>query len=705
VASVESIDETLLRFEGFTIDLQRHGLYRGVERIHLTPIPFHVLTFLVQKRGLVASKHELLDAIWGERRGENTVEQTIRQIRLALGDEKEPHRFIRTVPGVGYSFVAKMEGDNVAEPERISALGTRETSPHSPRWRFRLPWITGLVIIVPAIAVASFLLGTFTLRQTTPGLAVANPVKITRSQAHILSPLLGDGARIYYPRYENGKYSVAAASAGGGESAVVVTGITNPELCDLAPDGETMLLRDLVHSRDEAEPLYVQPGTGPAQRVGDILAYDAAWYPDAKRIIYSADGVVYVTDMGGNSRKQLFSVPGNPFWFRWSPDGKRLRFTVIDKTNESTSIWEVAADGKEPHRLFPDLRYHVCCGSWTPDGEYFLFQARVGSAFQIWAQRDQRSHLLSARSQPFQLISGAMNYRGPLASKNGKKLYVRAEAPKGEIERYDSKADEFIPVLPSISARMLAYSQDTKWIAYTSLADNQLWRCRSDGAECLQLTQGFKNTVMPRWSPNGRTIAFMGLGFTGKWGVYSISGNGGTSRLLSSGDEAKGYPDWSPDGQRLVFSNVPPVSQAQGVYVLDLRSNTAVMLPASAGYSFPRWSPDGRFLVALHAGDLYLYLFDFSTGKWRPLGDVAAAYPNWSHNGRYVYFRPNTSGSAAVFRVAVPSGAIEKVASLAAVERGPFFMGDWIGLGPDDSPLTVRNSTIEDIYAWDLSLK
>jgi len=705
VASVESIDENLLRFEGFTIDLQRRGLYRGVERIHLTPIPFNVLTFLVKKRGFVVSKQELLDAIWGERRDENTVEQTIRQIRLALSDEKEQHHFIRTIPGVGYSFVAEIEGDKVAQLERISAVGTRETSAGAPRSRPRALWVIGPMAIASVLAVSSLLLGILILRRITPGLTVANPVRITRSQAHILSPLLSDGAHIFYIRYENGKYSVAAVPAGGGESVVVVTGITNPELCDLAPDGETMLLRDLVHSRDEGEPLYVQPKTGPVQKVGDILAYDAAWYPDAKRIIYSADGVVYVTDIGGKSRKQLFSVPGNPFWFRWSPDGERLRFTVIDKTNESTSIWEVAADGKEPHRLFPDLHYHLCCGSWTPDGEYFLFQVRVENAFQIWAQRDRRSYLLSVRSQPFQLISGAMNYRGPLAIKNRKKLYVRAEAPRGEIERYDSKVDEFIPVLPSISARMLAYSQDTKWIAYTSLADNQLWRCRADGAECLQLTQNFKNTVMPRWSPNGRTIAFMGLGFTGKWGVYSISGNGGTGHLLSGGDEAKGYPDWSPDGQRLVFSDVPPVSEAQGIYVLDLRSNKAVMLPASAGYSFPRWSPDGRFLVALHSGDLHLHLFDFSTGKWRPLSAAPAAYPNWSHDGRYVYFRLDTSDSTAIFRVVVPTGAVEKVASLAAVDRGPFFMGDWIGLGPDDSPLAVRNSTIENIYAWDLSRK
>jgi Tol biopolymer transport system component len=565
-------------------------------------------------------------------------------------------------------------------------------------------WLTGKEAVALVVVCVVFF-AAFALRQTSSELTVGNPTRMTRSQTRILSPLLTDGAQIFYPRYENGMYSVAAVSAKGGESTTVATSIANPELCDITPDGKTMLLRNLIHSRDDEEPMYIQSIGGQAQRVGDILAYDAAWTPHAKRIIYSADGIVYSTDLKGKSKRQLFSVPGNAFWFRWAPDGKRLRFTVIDKKTEDTSIWEVTMDGRAPHRLFSKLQHLLCCGSWTPDGKYFLFQVRVESMFQIWAQRDRYLELLPIRNRPFPLVSGAVSYRGPLPSKDGRKLIVRAEAPKGELVRYDFKLGEFISILPSISARTLAYSKDKNWIAYTSLADNNLWRCRADGTNWLQLTQNFKDTIMPRWSPDGKTIAFMGLGFTGDWGIFSVPASGGTIRSLSHESRAKGYPDWSLDGQRLAFSDVPPVSRPKGIYILDLRSHKAATLPQSTGYFSPRWSPDGRFLVALHAGDQYLYLFDSDSGKWRPLAQVPACYPNWSHDGKYVYFRPATADSRAIFRVAVATRNVEKVASLAGVERGPFFLGDWIGLAPDDSPITVRNSTIEDIYAWDLNTK
>lgn len=566
----------------------------------------------------------------------------------------------------------------------------------------RSRWLTRKAAVASVAVVCGSLLAAFALRQTSPYLTVANPTRITQSQTHILSPLLSDGAQISYPRYENGRYSVAAVPVKGGESATAVTGITNPELCDMTPDGKAMLLRDLIHTRDEVEPLYAQSKGGAAQRVGDILAYDAAWYPDSRHILFSANGTVYATDIEGKSRQELFSVPGNAFWFRWAPDGKRLRFTVIDKKSEKTSIWEVETDGKEPHRLFPQMQYHLCCGSWTPDSKFFLFQVRIESMFQIWAQQDQHSYLLPTPNRPFPLVSGAMSYRGPLPSKDGRKLMVRAEAPKGELVQYDSKIGEFIPILPSISARTVAYSKDKDWIAYTSLADNNLWRCRADGTQCLQLTQDFKNTVMPRWSPDGQTIAFMGLGFSGDWGVFAVPANGGTIRQLSHDDLAKGYPDWSPDGQQLAFSDVPPVSQPGGIYILDLPSQKVATLPNSAGYSFPRWSPDGRSLVALHSGDEHLCLFEFDSGKWRSLADVPASYPNWSHDGKYVYFRSGTAEGPAIFRVVLASHTVEKVTSLDGVERGPFFMGDWVGLAPDNSPIAIRNSTIEDIYAWDL---
>jgi len=698
--SKEPLDETHFRFEDFTIDVQRRGLYRGAERIHLTSTPFRVLEFLARNAGRIVSKDKLLEVVWGGKREENTVEQAVRQIRRALGEEKEQPRFIQTVPGEGYCFIAAVEpknGDSLAQEAKAkeSLVSARHSSDNPSRFSRRAALISVLSVGVLLIAFAE-------LRRSPSTLAVANPTKITTSQNHILSPLLSYGAQIFYLRYENGHYSVAAVPDKGGESAEVSAGLQNPELCDLSPVTGAMLLRDLVRPRDNNNPVYVKPLNGAPQRVGSLLAYEAAWYPDGKRILVSFNGVVYATDAKGESLRRLFSVPGNAFWIRWRPDGKRLRFTVIDTASEATSLWEANADGTALHKLFPNVNNQLCCGSWTPDGGFYLLQARVGNTFQIWAERNRDGSLLPIHDRPFPLISGAPSYRSPLSSQDGGRLFVRAEAPRGELVKYEAHIGEFISILPSISARTIAFSRDANWFAYTSVADNNLWRCRADGTDCLELTQGFKQTVLPSWSPDGRTIAFMGTHFTGGWGLYSVPANGGTVRPLVQANEAMGYPDWSPDGRQLVFSEVPPASNAKGIYIMAFPSLKISTISGSKDFSYPRWSPDGRFLVAQHSGDLNLYLFDFTSGKWRLLAGMAANYPEWSRDSRYVYFLSERSASRAIFRVSMASLGIEKVASLNGVERPPFFMGDWIGMAPDGSPIAIRNATIEDIYAWNL---
>ncbi|MEO6911280.1 MAG: hypothetical protein ABI158_10175, partial [Edaphobacter sp.] len=311
-------------------------------------------------------------------------------VRTAIRWEKQRGLPIHRVPGGQRQGVfayrqeleAWLTSDPASQlPPTPSPIVSAAETPHAEGLAHtgqRSPWLTRVVASTSVLGIFGFLFAAFALRPAR--IAVANPTRITRSQTHILSPLLSEGAHIFYPRYENGKYSVAAVPIEGGESAAVATGLTNPELCDLAPD-QSMLLRNLLHSRDEDEPLYVQSKGGVAKRVGDILAYDAAWYPHSKRILFSTGGTVYTTDIEGRSPQLLFSVPGNAFWFRWSQDGKRLRFTVIDKKNERTSLWEVAADGSKPHKLFSELPNHLCCGTWTPDGSYFLFQARVETTF------------------------------------------------------------------------------------------------------------------------------------------------------------------------------------------------------------------------------------------------------------------------------------------------------------------------------------
>ena len=596
------------------------------------------------------------------------------------------------------------EGSPIPQtPTDTAALHPNLTVQATLKRRFRQIRLAIMAATVIATAIMAGAVGLW--RLDSPDLLATNPNRITRSHQRILSPLLSNGEQILFPRYENGRYDIGAVSIQGGSSTSVTTNLANPELCALSPDGRSMLLRDLVRTRDQLNPLYIQSASGVAERVGDIAAYDAAWYPDGRAILYSAAGDVYATDTSGKDRRLLFRVPGNAFWFKWAPDGKRVRFTVIDRHTEETSIWQFAVKSGRLRRVFQEMNDQTCCGSWTPDGNFFLFQVRVRNTFEIWAQRDSNGFFFSVPYKPFPLIAGAINYRGPLASNDGRKLFVRAEAPKGELVQYSSQLHQFFPVAPSISVRTMAYSKDKNWIAYSSLDDNNLWQCRADGTQCVRLTQGFRQTVMPRWSPDGKTIAFMANSFTGPWKVYTVPADGGTARPVSRDEWAAGYPDWSPDGQQLVFSNVPPMSQPRGIYILDVGSGSITRLPESIGYSFPRWSPDGRSIVAVHAGDQHLYVFEFSSRKWSSLTEIPGNYPNWSHDGKYVYFLSISSPIRAVFRARVADHHVTKYVDLANIERGPFFFGDWIGLTQDDAPLAVRNSTIEDVYAWDLNAK
>ncbi len=119
---------TSVAFEGFRVDLNLRRLYRNGELVKLTPKPFSTLEFLLENRDRVASKEELLDKVWGGLRGISTVEQAVSQLRRTLGDDAAEARYIETVPGQGYRWIAEIHAD-----ETILGAGiTREATTPEP---------------------------------------------------------------------------------------------------------------------------------------------------------------------------------------------------------------------------------------------------------------------------------------------------------------------------------------------------------------------------------------------------------------------------------------------------------------------------------------------------------------------------------------------------------------------------------------------
>jgi Tol biopolymer transport system component len=73
---------------------------------------------------------------------------------------------------------------------------------------------------------------------------------------------------------------------------------------------------------------------------------------------------------------ELYTASGSVFGPHFSPDGKRIRFTIGDTAQNTTALWEVSQDGSTPHALLAKWQYAsaACCGNWTVDGRYYIFQ-------------------------------------------------------------------------------------------------------------------------------------------------------------------------------------------------------------------------------------------------------------------------------------------------------------------------------------------
>jgi DNA-binding winged helix-turn-helix (wHTH) protein len=112
--------EHQINFPPFHLDRLSERVCRGDETIVLRPKVFAVLTYLLERRGLLVTKDELLDACWPEVTVSDTVLKVcIREIREALGDDTNSPRFIETVHRRGYRFIGRITTAPSDEPRRI----------------------------------------------------------------------------------------------------------------------------------------------------------------------------------------------------------------------------------------------------------------------------------------------------------------------------------------------------------------------------------------------------------------------------------------------------------------------------------------------------------------------------------------------------------------------------------------------------------
>jgi eukaryotic-like serine/threonine-protein kinase len=521
------------------------------------------------------------------------------------------------------------------------------------------------------------------------------------------TPLATDGARLYLTSalaLNEGGPGPAQVSINGGELARIPVALpfNGFELATASPDGTELLIESFVGSEVESS-LWIVPVTGGSpRRIDDLLAHDGTWSPDKKMIAYATGNGLFLLD-SNNEKRPIFSAPGVVIiWPRFSPDGKRLRFTVEDPATFSSSLWEVRADGSDAHPLFPGWNKPAieCCGEWSGDGRFYFFQTGGLAHSNIWAVEEG----LFGTSRPFQITAGPMKFASPLPSNDGKFIFAVGTQLRYELIRINPANGELTAParLPSMTG--LDYSRDGKWVVYSSYPDGILWRSHPDGSDRLQLTYTPLMAASPKWSPDGTQIAFTAVRIGEPLRIEIISADGGTSRPIFPEERNQCSGTWSADGAAIFFGRLPWMESGKHLPIqiekVDLHTHQISELPGSQDMLAPAISPDGKYLAALHSEKAEKFaLYDFKNGRWTIFDADSAFRPAWlrdssavafiTHPGVLHQYRPTTRQVDAGVKIQGDfhtfSGSLEGV--------------DFLGIGLDDAPLVDRDQRSTQLYA------
>jgi len=543
-------------------------------------------------------------------------------------------------------------------------------------------WAAGAVVVIAG------LVWWLTRVPATP--VVESIEQLTNDGKNKVGSMEADASRIYFNEGPIGSFQVAQVSINGGQTGQVSPEVLNPDILGLTKDGSALLVSSGGFIQDHFTIWMVPLPAGQARRLGDEDVIGARLFPDG-RLLYLTDSGLYVADKDRSNPRRLDELSKYRTLPRVSPDDQRLVFTVTN--DNGWTMNEAAADGTKTHTVLKssqDLPDSVCCARWTEDGSFLLFRGQTEGRWDLWAFRDEK-RFLRGTPVPARLTNGPISYSAFAASRDGKKIFATGALLRGELQRYDSKSQQFVPFLGGISAVDPTFSHDGKWVAYISYPEGTLWRSHPDGSERVQLTYPPLRVGFERISPDGGRVAFSDL----SGDTYLVSANGGTPKKLAS---KATVPDWSFDGNLLVATTYDNNSFIE--QFIDLRDGSVKPVPDSKG-TLGGWFTGPDSFIAINGDQSKFVRFDLKTGKWSDVVSSPDKFVNWETSPDRKYFYYSTGGNnPMIYRLRLSDNRVEPVVSVKNFHGvGDTDSGPGLSVTPDGSVLVTRNVGTQEVYA------
>jgi TolB protein len=230
-------------------------------------------------------------------------------------------------------------------------------------------------------------------------------------------------------------------------------------------------------------------------------------------------------------------------------------------------------------------------------------------------------------------------------------------------------------------------SPDGRWVVFDRYDGNavELELLELATGKITALTTNRAVNLEPRWSPDGKRIAFVSTLFEGRWHVYTMNmrdGRGDEPKRITTDRDSKlpryyysvydHYlsPTWSPDGKELiVISNRGEIWGTGGFWRMSAEPSDSMRMihfEETTWKARPDWSPDGKRIVySSYVGTQFNQLWLMTSDGGVPLeltyGAFDATSPRWSRDARHIAYISNEGGNTALWVLDMPGAAKRKI--------------------------------------------
>ena len=691
----------IYQFDNVQVEAEGFRVWKADTPVQIEPKAFQVLVFLIENRGRLIEKRELLDAVWKETFvTENALTREIAQLRKALGETAREAKYIETVPTKGYRFIADVRIkngreareetqseksaalENAAAPQDSAALlSSPAVAAVEEREAKRAAYSKSPVIFVVVGALLLLVVGGIFLwkyfRQPASETASVRRIKqiTTWSGLDIYPSLSPDGNSLAYSSNREGNFEiyVKPLASGGHEVRVTSDGEQNSEPA-WSPDGQYIA----YHSRNRGG-IWIVPSLGGSTRRLTKFGAKPAWSRDGSMIAFQSEApsdlssnaygalppsTIWTVPSRGGVATQLThtSAPmGGHSSPSWSPDGKRIVFLAYNTS--LVEIWSVSAEGGEPKRLTTEQLFFDPI--YAPDGETIYCVGISKNMYGLWriqvraANGERVGEVVEVQS------AGPQPIRNLTISADGKKIAYVSRSLTSDIwsvplsPASSEATGQPVPILQDRSVRKTnpIFSPDGKKVAlgiFRSGTPGSVWLMDTDGKNLSQLTTTTSSSSMPGWLSSDE-VSY--ITYRQDDAAYSTTNlKTGIERTLLPIAPDMDFMRLSPDGKQLAYNsgkggiiNIWKIA-LDGSQPRQLTFDKELM-------GWPSWSPDGRLLAfeMKRGDDTHIAIMPGDGGEVTQLTfDRGQSWPHsWSPDGEKIAFAGFRNGIWNIWWVSV----------------------------------------------------